>query len=193
MNWNLRANGQFLRWTLNEKVFPFTFLLAGMQLYAQEEYIRSFHADLKIDTTGLLTVTETIEVYAAGQQIQRGIVRSLPLSGTDYRYKQVRTDYSILEVKKDGQGSPFHTDKKDGNLNIYIGDRQSKLSPGYYTYEISYSAEGQLGYFEDYDEVYWNVNGFGWPFRIEVITTSVHLPTGASWDQNACYTGYSGS
>ncbi|MGY6741708.1 MAG: DUF2207 domain-containing protein [Cecembia sp.] len=169
------------------------FLLAGMQLYAQEEYIRSFHADLKIDTTGLLTVTETIEVYAAGQQIQRGIVRSLPLSGTDYRYKQVKTEYDVIEVKKDGQTSPFHMDKKEGNLNIYVGDRQTILSPGYYTYEISYSAQGQLGYFEDYDEIYWNVNGFGWPFRVEVITATVHLPMGASWDQNACYTGYSGS
>lgn len=168
------------------------FLLFAFQLFGQEEYIRSFHSDLQVDTSGKLTVTETIEVYAAGDQIRRGIVRSLPLKGTDYRYKTVKTEYHVIGVKMNGQDSPFYTDKSQGNLNINVGD-DTFLDPGWYTFEIAYAAEGQLGYFDDYDELYWNVNGFGWSFRIANISATVQLPQGASFLQTSCYTGYSGS
>jgi uncharacterized membrane protein YgcG len=168
------------------------FLLLGFQLFAQEEYIRSFHSDLKVDASGLLTVTETIEVYAAGNQIRRGIVRTLPLSGTDYRYKTVKTEYKVIGVKMNGQDSPYDTEKQQGSLYINVGD-DSFLEPGWYTFQITYTAEGQLGYFEDYDELYWNVNGFGWVFRIENISAAVQIPQEAEFLQSSCYTGYSGS
>lgn len=168
------------------------FLFIGFQLFGQEEYIRSFHSDLQVDASGLLTVTETIEVYAAGDQIRRGIVRSLPLKGTDYRYKTVKTEYKVIGVKMNGQDSPFFTDKSQGNLNINVGD-DTFLDPGWYTFEITYSAEGQLGYFDDYDELYWNVNGFGWSFRIASISATVQIPQEGDFLQTSCYTGYSGS
>lgn len=164
------------------------FLFIGFQLFGQEEYIRSFHSDLQVDASGLLTVTETIEVYAAGDQIRRGIVRSLPLKGTDYRYKTVKTEYKVIGVKMNGQDSPFDTEKSQGNLNINVGD-DTFLVPGWYTFEITYSAEGQLGYFDDYDELYWNVNGFGWSFRIANISASVQIPQEAAFLQTSCYFG----
>jgi uncharacterized membrane protein YgcG len=167
-------------------------LLFGFQLFAQEEYIRSFHSDLKVDASGLLMITETIEIYAAGDQIRRGIVRTLPLSGTDYRYKTVKTDYKVINVKMNGQDSPYDTEKKQGSLYINVGD-DSFLEPGWYTFQIMYTAEGQLGYFEDYDELYWNVNGFGWVFRIASISAAVQIPQEAEFLQSSCYTGYSGS
>lgn len=165
----------------------------SLQVLGQEEYIRSFHTDLKVDTSGLLTVTETIEVFASGNQIRRGIVRSLPLQGVDYRYKQVKNDYQISAVERDGASEPFHTEKKQGSLFIYIGDRDVFLDPGYYTFTITYEAKGQLGFFEDYDEIYWNVNGFGWDFRVEKISATVSIPDEATFETTACYTGYSGS
>jgi uncharacterized membrane protein YgcG len=168
------------------------FLLLGFQLFAQEEYIRSFHSDLQVDASGLLTVTETIEVYAAGNQIRRGIVRTLPLSGTDYQFKTVKTEYKVIGVKMNGQDSPYDTEKQQGSLFINVGD-DSFLEPGWYTFQITYTAEGQLGYFEDYDELYWNVNGFGWAFRIENISAAVQIPQEAEFLQSACYMGYQGS
>jgi len=169
-------------------LFGIIFKVAGQE----EEYIRSFHSDLAIDTSGLLTVTESIEVYAAGNQIKRGIVRTLPLSGTDYRYKTVKTEYKVIGVKMDGQDSPYDTEKKKGSLFINVGD-DTFLEKGWHTFQITYSAKGQLGYFEDYDELYWNVNGFGWDFRIEQISATIQIPENAAFLQFACYTGYAGS
>ncbi|RZS95290.1 DUF2207 domain-containing protein [Cecembia calidifontis] len=165
----------------------------SLQVLGQEEYIRSFHTDLKVDTSGLLSVTETIEVFASGNQIKRGIVRSLPLQGIDYRYRQVKNEYQIISVERDGSTEPFHTEKKQGSLFIYIGDKDVFLDPGYYTFTITYAAKGQLGFFEDYDEIYWNVNGFGWDFRVEKISATVSIPIEADFKEYACYTGYSGS
>lgn len=169
------------------------FFALSVSLKAQEEHIRLFHADLKVDTSGILTVKETIEVYAAGNQIKRGIVRSLPLTGIDYRNRQVKNEYALVSVERDGRPEPFHTEKSNGNLNIYVGDRDITLSPGFYTYRITYTAMGQLGFFEDYDEIYWNVNGFGWNFSVERIGATVRIPKPAVFDSFACYTGYSGS
>jgi uncharacterized membrane protein YgcG len=168
-------------------------LFVSLPLWAQEEYIRTFHSDLEVDASGLLTVKESIEIYAGGNQIQRGIVRSLPLSGTDYRHKKVKTAYKVISVSLDGQPFPYHTRRQQGNLDIYIGDQDKILEPGWYTFSITYSAEGQLGYFDDYDEVYWNVNGFGWEFRIEKISATIQLPTGGIFDGLTCYTGFYGS
>jgi uncharacterized membrane protein YgcG len=169
------------------------FFSLSISLQAQDEHIRLFHADLKVDISGLLTVTETIEVYAAGNQIKRGIVRSLPLTGTDYRNRRVKNEYDLRSVERDGKPEPFHLEKSAGNLNIYVGDRDITLNPGFYTYKITYTAMGQLGFFEDYDELYWNVNGFGWNFRIEKISATVGIPQPAVFGSNACYTGYAGS
>jgi len=173
-------------------LFLLLFFGFSLQLVAQEEYIRSFHSDLEVDQSSLLTVTETIEIYAAGDQIRRGIVRRLPLTGTDYRYKTVKTEYKVISVKMNGKDTPYNTEKKQGDLHINVGD-DTFLDPGWYTFQIMYTAEGQLGYFEDYDELYWNVNGFGWIFRIASISAAVQIPQEAGFLQSSCYTGYSGS
>jgi uncharacterized membrane protein YgcG len=177
---------------MKQVLFIFFFIIS-LSLQAQEEYIRSFFSELKVDTSGLLTVTETIEVLAAGNQIKRGIVRSLPLQGIDYRHKQVKNDYQIIRVERDRSSEPFHTEKNQGNVFIYIGDPDILLDPGFYTYSITYSAMGQVGYFVDYDEIYWNVNGFGWNFRVEKISATVSIPDAADFDEYVCYTGLSGS
>jgi uncharacterized membrane protein len=177
-----------------KKILLIVFILGLVQcVFGQEEFIKNFHVDLKIDTTGLLVVTENIEVVATGDQIKRGIVRSLPLQGVDYQFKKVRNDYQILHVRRDGSPEPYHTQKQDGDLYIYIGDENVFLDPGTYTFSISYSAMGQLGYFDSYDELYWNVNGFNWNLRIEKISASLSIPKAAQFENHFCYTGLAGS
>ena len=51
---------------------------------------------------------------------------------------------------------------------------------------------GTLGFFKDYDELYWNVTGNGWAFRYTEASATIHLPHGASLKQYALYTGVTG-
>ena len=49
------------------------------------------------------------------------------------------------------------------------------LSPGYYDYEIKYESAGQIGFFEDFDELGWNVNAVGQTSGF--VSCEIHLPT----------------
>ena len=57
-----------------------------------------------------------------------------------------------------------------------------------------YRTDRQIGYFEDHDELYWNVTGNGWGFFIDQASATVHLPGSVPRDDIAMegYTGYRG-
>ena len=66
------------------------------------------------------------------------------------------------------------------------------LRPGEYTYTIRYRVDRELGFFKDFDELYWNVTGNGWTFAIDRAEAVIELPPGAKILQYAGYTGYQG-
>src|SRR5262249_21179039 len=53
----------------------------------------------------------------------------------------------------------------------------------------------QLGFFQDHDELFWNVTGNGWIFQIDQASASIHLPARIPVDQVRLggYTGPQGS
>ncbi|MCX2679096.1 DUF2207 domain-containing protein [Galbibacter sp. EGI 63066] len=158
------------------------------------ERIISFHSDIEVEEMGDILITETIEIYAKGNAFKRGLVRKLPLnSRRDGLGRVFRPKYEILGVKRDGTTSKYHL-KKEGNYRaIYIGDENVFLDPGTYQYQITYRAENQIRFFENYDEIYWNVNGTEWAFAMENVSASITLPNEAVIQQQACYTGRYGS
>jgi len=159
----------------------------------QSERIVSFHTDIRIDTTGMMYLTEKIQVYATGNQIKRGLVRRIPIYRKDIFGDRKAADFKITGIFKDGKKEDYKT-KNDGSVrSIYIGNEDVILNPGLYTYEISYETKGQIGFFKDYDEIYWNVTGSEWDFNIEQASATVVFPEGASPGNTACYTGAKGS
>lgn len=175
-----------------KKIFFLFSLFFYLCANAQQERIVSFHSDITLDTTTTIHVKELIKVYAAGDQIKRGIFRTLPLvrniNGNDYKI-----NYDITSVKRNGSKENYHTEKNNLSYKIYIGDKDINLKEGIYLYEITYSATNQIGFFKNYDELYWNVNGNEWNFPIENISATVTLPVGAKIIQSACYTGSYGN
>ncbi|WP_053077108.1 DUF2207 domain-containing protein [Chryseobacterium sp. BLS98] len=156
------------------------------------EKIISFHSDIDIDKNSGATVTEHIKVYSLGNNIKRGIFRALPLS-RNLNNKSQKVRYHIISVKKNGEDEDYHEETEDGYLKIYAGNKDILLDPGTYDYEIKYKTENQIGFFPQYDEFYWNVNGTYWDFDVDTISAKVNLPAGADIIQNSCYTGAYGS
>ncbi|AZA51986.1 DUF2207 domain-containing protein [Chryseobacterium sp. G0201] len=159
---------------------------------AEVERITSFHSDINVDKKSALNITENINVHSLGINIKRGIYRALPLS-RNLNNKTQKVKYDIISVKKDGVEEDYHTETEDGYLKIYVGNKDVILSPGDYKYEIQYKTENQIGFFDKYDEVYWNVNGTVWDFAIDTISAKITLPEGAKILQNSCYTGSYGN
>ncbi len=156
------------------------------------ERILKFRSYLTVHPDATMTVTETITVKSTGVEIKRGIVRDFP---TTYRNRHgftVRVGFEVLEVRRDGVPEPYHLQEAPNGQKLYIGQKNMFLKPGVYTYTITYRTDRQLGYFQDYDELYWNVTGHGWTFPIDRAEAVVVLPPGAKVLNYAAYTGFYG-
>ena len=168
-------------------------LLLGAQLHAQVEKINTWHTDLTVAPDGQLTVTEAINVHVEGIEFKRGIVRRLPLRYTDPDGRTHRVEYDLQAVQVFGAPSPYHTTTEGDDLVVYVGSEGNFLDPGDYPYTLTYTTKGQVGFFPEFDEIYWNVNGNGWAFAVDSISALIHLPAAAQVMRTACYTGVMGS
>ncbi|MDN4163890.1 DUF2207 domain-containing protein [Cytophagales bacterium LB-30] len=174
-------------------VFPW-YLEAQEMPEEAYEHILSYDSRIEVQTNGDLWVTETIRVWAGGDKIQRGIYRSYPTVYTSDWGLTTYVDFEVLDVKKDGEQEPYHVENASNGVNVYIGQENKYLSQGIYTYTLSYRTSKQIGFFEEYDELYWNVTGLDWDFSIDTIRATVILPSGAQViaDKISRYAGYEG-
>ncbi|MDM7978907.1 MAG: DUF2207 domain-containing protein [Rhizobium sp.] len=169
-------------------------LLIWMACGAQaEEVIRDYHADIVVLPDATIEVTETITVNAEGNEIRRGIFRDFPLYAQDARGFRQQVDFELISVERDGRPEANHTETVSGGIRIYTGSANVFLQPGEYTYTITYRTGRQIRYFDDHDELYWNVTGNGWLFPIDRAGATVTLPEGALPTRTTVYTGPSGS
>lgn len=159
---------------------------------AAEEYIESFHSDIEVRRNGDLQVTETIRVRAEGKSIRRGIFRDFPTRYKNGDGRDLVVGFEVLAVTRDGRGEPFDVRNQANGKRVYIGDKNVFLSPGFYEYQISYLTTRQLGFFDDFDELYWNVTGTGWAFKINQASALVSLPDTVTDFQLNGYTGAQG-
>ncbi len=157
-----------------------------------EERIEQFTSDARVNVDGSIDVTETISVNAESREIKRGILRDFPTTYTDRNGLRVVVGFEVLSVKRDRQEEPYAIESLTNGKRIRIGSADVFLDPGIHVYEIQYRTTRQLGFFADYDELYWNVTGNGWTFPIMATTAVVRLPPGARILQHAAYTGYQG-
>jgi len=160
-----------------------------------DERILAFESEIVVRPDSSLKVTETIRVRAEGRKIKRGIYRDFPTRYKDNHGNEHRVGFDVAMVMRDDVSEPFHLEKISNGVRVYIGRRNRHLSPGEYTYEIIYHTDRQLGYFDDYDELYWNVTGNGWDFPIDQVTATIDLPGGAIQKvmSKQGFTGFMGS
>ncbi len=159
------------------------------------EKILNYESEIYINEDASMIVEETIEVYAGGNNIKKGIYRDFPTKYKDNQGNNYNVGFEILEVLKDGKSEPYKIEKQKNGVRVYIGDSDKTLKSGYYTYTIKYETNRQIGYFDDHDELYWNVTGNGWSFTIDEVKAVVHLPNNADMSKVnfEAYTGAQGS
>jgi uncharacterized membrane protein YgcG len=140
------------------------------------ERVLDFHSDIRIAADGTLTVTEMIVVQAEGREIRRGILRDFPTDYRDRRGARVLVPFEVLRVTRNGEAERYSLERLGNGVRVRIGDPDAMLRYGRHTYEIRYRTARQVGFFDDHDELYWNVNGNGWTFAFDNISAEVTLP-----------------
>ncbi len=157
-----------------------------------EERILEFDSRVVVGTDGGLTVTETIAVEAEGRSIKRGIYRDFPTLYEGPGGRRHVVGFRVVEVLRDGRPENWFTKQRSNGVRIYAGKEDVYLRPGRYEYTFRYRTDRQIGFFEDYDELYWNVTGNEWEFAIDRARVTIVLPGDSRIVQTAAYTGRQG-
>ena len=173
-------------------IFSITTIIFGALIFfpdiAKAEIIRSFSSDISVMPDASLVVKEKI-IYDFENVLRHGIFRDIPLRNKEGKNIEIE----ILSVT-DKEGSPqkYSASTKNQILNIKIGDSGVIIS-GEKIYNITYKVFGAVDYYDEFDEVYWNVTGNEWTVPIEFSEISVTLPKDIFPKERKCYFGLIGS
>lgn len=165
-------------------------LLAALPAAARQLTIQSFDAQVEIHPDGTMEVIETIEAHFTGSW--NGIYRTIPI---EYRSPQ-GLDFTLflepLSVTDDNANPLKYEQSRQGHstkFKIWVPGAQDATR----TVLLHYRVLNGLGFFEDHDELYWNVTGDEWEVPIEQASARIILPAGVTGLRAVAYTGVYGS
>ena len=155
----------------------------------QDFVINNFDADYTLsnqDPQGTLHIIEKIDLTYS--DYNHGILRAIPSS-----YKNHSLQLRINSVTSTtGVATQYTTYKENGNTVLKIGDPDRTIT-GAQQYTIDYTLNNVISFYNDHDELYWDINGDQWQQKFEHVSVKVHLPEGLKSSNTACFAGAYGS
>ena len=162
-------------------------LLAAMPAAARSLSFKHFDAQIQVQSDGSIDVTESIEVEFSGSW--HGIYRTIPVEYTtpqEMNYTLFLDD--IRATDAEGQKLKLEQNREGRYIKfkIYVPDAENATR----TILFHYRALNATRFFEDHDELYWNVTGEEWQDPIDRVTARIELPEGVSGLHAIAYTGF---
>jgi Predicted membrane protein (DUF2207) C-terminal domain/Predicted membrane protein (DUF2207) N-terminal domain len=188
-----RSVGSFSRHSFGRALVCLSFILAALSALpasARTLRIREFHAELDVLPDSTLDVTETIHVDFSGAW--QGIYRTIPVEYEGpggFNYSLFLTDISAT----DSDGSSLRIDRQRHGRNLQLKIFVPAAEDTSRNISLHYRVRDGLRFFEDHDELYWNVTGTEWEVPIGSASAHVVLPEGVTGLHAANFTGYLGS
>ena len=160
------------------RIFIAAFILLILQVSSAHalEYYKNFDVIIKINEDSSINVTENITANVENINIKRGIKRAFPVEYTNEEGNSVYVGFDVIDVLLDGRKVNWRVDSDGRYKVVTIGDKDIIISPGLHTFTINYLSDRQLGFYEKYDELYWNVTGTQNTFPIASASCKVALP-----------------
>jgi len=169
-------------------VLLFAFAFPAASGYATRELrIENFHSETIVMPDGTIDVTETIQAHFIGGP-WHGLYRTIPV---EYVTPQGLNYALFLDVKHvtDGTGRALKyessRERHYRKLKIYVPDADNSTQ----SISIEYSVSDALRFFEDHDELYWNVTGDEWDIPIQSASARIILPEGTTNIRANVFTG----
>lgn len=180
--------------TFLQPIFTALIVIIGVSIgvVAQAEQITQFSAEIDMQASGIVSVTETI-AYDFGAAEHHGIYRDIPYryAGSSGTRRSVKIRVQSVQDEA-GNSYRYETSRSDGTLRLKIGDPETLVS-GEHTYVIRYTADGAINWFDGQPEFYWNVTGNGWLVEMERVQAVIRGPQAFDLADAACFTGTLGS
>jgi uncharacterized membrane protein YgcG len=152
--------------------------------------IQSFKAEITVTPDGMVDVTETIQAHFAGAW--NGLYRTVPIQYTTpqgLNYSLFVTPVSATDDS--GNALKYETSSANGYLKfkIYVPDAVDATR----TIVLHYRVSDALTFFEDHDELYWNITGNDWDEPVGNVSAVITLPAGTTGLHALAFTGTYGS
>ncbi|HET9322100.1 MAG TPA: DUF2207 domain-containing protein [Bryobacteraceae bacterium] len=167
-------------------VLPFIF--PTVSAYSTRELrIEDFQSETIVMPDGTINVTETIRAHFLGGP-WHGLYRTIPV---EYVTPQGLNYSLFLNVKRvtDESGRTLKVESSRERhyrkLKIYVPNADNSTRK----ISIEYSVSDALRFFEDHDELYWNVTGDGWDIPIQAASAHIVLPEGTTNIRANVFTG----
>ena len=140
------------------------------------------------DPQGELHIVENINVIFS--DYNHGILRAIPDS---YKHHSLQLHVNHISSTS-GAPTGYTTYGSNGNTVLKIGNK-SRTITGAQNYTIDYTLHNVISFYNDHDELYWDINGDQWQQPFEQVSAIFHIPAAAKPDtkQPVCYTGTFGS
>jgi len=148
--------------------------------------IQGFDVTLEVGEDGGLEVQEHLELRFSGSW--NGIVRAIPFRYRNRAGMDYRLDLRVQEVA-DADGAALRWEESRAGFNREIRIWVPGASDAVRTVILRYHVGNALRFFEEHDELYWNVTGDEWPYPIERASAVVRLPSGATGRRSNVFTG----
>ena len=152
--------------------------------------IERFEATIDVGADGSIAVEEVIVPRFTGSW--NGIFRSIPIQ---YKTPQGLNYTLRLDVESitDENGSPLEyessRERHYRKLKIWVPGAVDATR----TVRIRYRVDNGLRFFEEHDELYWNVTGDEWEVPIEAASANIRLPDDVSGVRATAFRGAYGS
>jgi uncharacterized membrane protein YgcG len=174
------------------RALPALLLITPASAGAEERIIR-YLSDVQVQKDSSLEVVETIDINVEHDRINHGIYRDFPTRYRSPHGNMVHVGFNFEGATLDGQPVPANAQSVGNGVRIKVGDPDKFVDLGQHSFVLHYRATREIGRFNDYDELYWNVTGNGWMFPIDEAAARIRLPEAATLGQHAYYTGPQGS
>ena len=152
--------------------------------------IEDYAVDIRVDGSGGLGITETIRLRFAGQW--NGIIRAVPIQNVTSRGEQRHLGFS-LEAVTDEAGRALEVKRSRRGADVDLKIRVPGAADAVRTVVIRYRITGGLRFFDDHDELYWNVTGDEWAFPIHAARARIEMPAALVNVRVNAFTGPHGS
>ena len=152
--------------------------------------IEKFEAEVVVLDDGVIRVRETITARFEGQW--NGIYRTIPI---EYRTPQGFSYRLLVEPRSatdaNGNALKLESSRERHYLKLKIWVPQALDTTK--TITLEYRVDNGLKFFEDHDELYWNVTGDEWDVPLESASATITLPETAKGVRATAFTGAYGS
>lgn len=152
--------------------------------------IDNFDATVQVAVDGSIDVVETIRPTFTGSW--NGIYRTIPI---EYRTPQGLNYTLRLEIEDitDGSGTSLRYESSRvrhyRKLKIWVPGAQDATR----TVRIHYTVANALRFFDEHDELYWNITGDEWDVPIRSASASIDLPAAVTGVRATAFRGEYGS